>query len=258
MQIASTSSGFTSFHRDGWSSGRRRGRAWPGRPPRSWRRRGRRPHLPGRARQRCAPRTCARTGGSHQRGRESVGGGVAGFALRVERLKESLAGRLACLREAAAQVACLDDLIDPRGGALLYDELETGPPVVVIAAAYSAPAPCQAMHWRETEPTKRLATRGHAPPPLPKYVASQASLKAPMVEAICGVEANICSIMPPQLSLRHSAPAACQSRRGSGAGLLGNALTKWASRGRRSRRRSCSGRCRRCSPSWGSRWCSSR
>ena len=70
---------------------------------------------------------------------------MAGFALRVERLKESLAGRLACLREAAAQMACLDDLIDPRGGALLYDELETGPPVVVIAAAYSAPAPCHAM-----------------------------------------------------------------------------------------------------------------
>ena len=143
MQIASTSSGFTSFHRDGWSSGRRRGRAWPGRPPRSWRRRGRRPHWPGRARQRCAPRTCARSGGSHQRGRESVGGGVAGFALRVERLKESLAGRLACLREVSAQMACLVYLVDPRGRALLCDELKTGPPVVVIAAAYSAPAPCQ-------------------------------------------------------------------------------------------------------------------
>ena len=127
-------------------SGRRR-RARPGRPPRSWRKRGRRPHWPGRARQRCAPRTCAEA--AWVSGRESVGGGVAGFALRVERLEESLAGRLACLREGAAQVACLVYLIDPRGRALLCDELETGPPVVVIAAACNAPAPCQAM------PTKR-------------------------------------------------------------------------------------------------------
>ena len=59
----------------------------------------------------------------------------------------------------------------------------------------------------------------HAPLPLPKYEASQASLNAPIVEAICGVEANICSIMPPQLSLQHSAPAACQSRRDIGARL---------------------------------------
>ena len=147
-----------SLHRTAWFSGRRR-RARPGRPPRSWRRRGGCPHWPGRARQRCGPRTCARTGGSHQRGRESVGGGVAGFALRVERLKESLAGRLACLREVSAQMACLVYLIDPRGRALLCDELETGPPVVVIAAAYSAPAPCQPMLWRETEPTKRQSWR---------------------------------------------------------------------------------------------------
>ena len=236
-------------------SGRRR-RARPGRPPRSWRKRGRRPHWPGRARQRCAPRTCAEA--AWVSGRESVGGGVAGFALRVERLEESLAGRLACLRKGAAQVACLVYLIDPRGRALLCDELETGPPVVVIAAACNAPAPCQAMLWRETEPTKRQNRRpGHAPPPLPKYVASQASLNAPMVEAICGVEANICSIMPPQLSLQHSARHRV-SRGETAAGPLGNALTRWASRGRRSRRRSCSGRCRRCSPSWGSRWCSSR
>ena len=131
-----------SLHRTAGFSGRRR-RARPGRPPRSWRKRGRRPHWPGRARQRCAPRTCAEA--AWVSGRESVGGRVAGFALRVERLEESLAGRLACLREGAAQVACLVYLIDARGRALLCDELETGPPVVVIAAAYSAPAPCQAM-----------------------------------------------------------------------------------------------------------------
>ena len=168
---------------------------------------------------------------------------AGGFVLGIEWLEESLAGRLASLREGAAQVVCRQVELqahsqrDPAAnkcghgkrvvylsvgvGALLCDELETGSPVVVVAAACKH-RPCQDPNQNDRGP--RL--RGHAPLPLPKYEASQASLNAPMVEAICGVEANICSIMPPQLSLQHSAPEACQSRRGSGAGLLGNALTK--------------------------------